>query len=112
VATAAHTACRIGGCPERVPPALQSESLCLDHFVDHTFSQAQSTLDLCRAGQPLDWAELEWLFTVAEFTVRMMAQNPGVLTAEHRDKTLELLLCLSNIREYLRHHSIAGARAS
>lgn len=108
MATAAHTTCRIEGCPERVPAALLAESLCLDHFVEYTFARAQGTLEICRQGQPLDWQELEWLFTVAEFTIRMMARNPGVLRATVRDKTLELLLCLSNIREYVRHHSVAG----
>lgn len=112
MATAAQTSCRIGGCLERVPGALLAESLCLNHFVEHTFAQAQSTLELCRQGGPLDWQGLEWLFTIAEFTIRMMAQNPGVLSEEHRDRTLELLLCLSNIREYLRHHSVAGVRAN
>lgn len=86
--------------------------LCLDHFFEYTYTQALQTLDLCQQGRTMDWEALEWLFTVADFSVRMLAQNSHALSPAQRDKTLELLLCLSNIREYLRHHAIAGVTAT
>lgn len=104
--------CRVTGCEHLVRPALAAEMLCLDHFFEYTYTQALQTLDLCQQGRTMDWEALEWLFTVADFSVRMLAQNSHALSPAQRDKTLELLLCLSNIREYLRHHAIAGVTAT
>ncbi|MCL6566889.1 MAG: hypothetical protein K6U09_10760 [Acidobacteriia bacterium] len=104
--------CRITGCEQRVRPALAAQMLCLDHFFEYTYTKALATLELCQQGRAVDWDSLEWLFTIADFSIRMLAQNAHALSPAQRDKTLELLLCLSNIREYVRHHSVAGVNTA
>lgn len=97
--------CRVPGCAARVPPALLTELLCAEHFLEQTFLRAEYALELCQQGRSVDWYALDWLFTVAEFSIRLLAQSPEALPLEKREKTLELLLCLANIREYLRSHA-------
>lgn len=101
-----HQPCRMAGCAARVPPALITELLCLEHFLEQTFLRAEYALDLCQRGRSVDWYAMDWLFKVAEYSVRLLAQHSEALSPENREKTLELLLCLSNIREYVRSHAV------
>jgi len=98
--------CRFPGCSAQVPLALRVESVCLDHFLESTFLRAERTMQHCQQGLPLRWPALDWLFSVAEFTVRGLAAQTGHLSSVQREKALELLLCLANIREYIRQRSI------
>jgi len=67
----------------------------------------QAALELCQKSRPLEPRILDWLMADADFVVQSLAQNGrSVCTALQHDKLLELLLCLTNLQEYLRHHSV------
>lgn len=98
--------CRVAGCTETVPPALALEQLCLNHFIEQAFSRIGAALEDCRRGQNANPEALDWLLADAEFAVQALAQNDHVRTQAQRDKLLELLLSLSNLQDYVRHHSV------
>jgi hypothetical protein len=106
MATAIPSPCRIVGCTEIVLPALGSEKLCLSHFLDRTLVRAQNALTLCQHEQPLDPDTLDWLFEDAHFTVQWLSRRVTAEEPGQRDKVLEVMLCLANINDYLRHHSV------
>ena len=84
MATAAPRSCRVDRCAEGVPPALAAESLCLDHFLDQSFTRADFALDRCQRGESI--------------------------AAKHdlaqQSRILELLLCIANLNDYIAHHSV------
>ena len=98
--------CRVAGCSRGVLPALASEFLCLDHFLDQAFSRAAEVLDRCRRSLPLDRRTLDWLLAEGCHAVRVLAGEAGPVDAGHREKILELLLRLANLHEYVAHHSV------
>jgi hypothetical protein len=98
--------CRVTGCSQAVLPALASEFLCLDHFLDQAFSRAGEVLDQCQHSQPLDPRTLDWLLAEGRRAVRVLAGEAGPVDAGHREKILELLLRLANLHEYVAHHSV------
>jgi hypothetical protein len=98
--------CRVTGCDQTVLPALASEFLCLDHFLDHAFSRAGEVLEQCQRSQALDPRTLDWLLAEGRRAVRVLAGEAGPVNEEHREKILELLLRLTNLHEYVAHHSV------
>jgi hypothetical protein len=100
----------VESCAQGVPPALTRESLCLDHYIDQAFARLQAALELCHRGGAVEAGTLDWLFNDAEFAVQSLCQNGFTPSAAQRVRVLELLLGLTNLREYLRHHSIAVRR--
>lgn len=80
--------------------------LCLDHFVEQAFMRLQAAQSLCQTGQALDRHLLDWLLDGAEFAVQSLSQEGFTPSPGQRVKVLELLLGLSNLQEYLRHHSV------
>jgi len=94
------------GCQQGVPPSLARELLCLDHFVEQTYTRARQALELCHQDQAMDRHTLDWVFVDAQFAVQTLMQDSGEQSATQRAKILELLLCLANIHEYLSHHSV------
>ena len=98
--------CSVVECAAQVPPSLVRESLCLDHYLEAGLARVRELLDGCREARPLDPRLLEWLFASTEFAVQTLTQDNPAHTPEQRERLLELLLCLTNLQEYLRHHSV------
>jgi hypothetical protein len=90
-----------------VPAALAQYGVCLSHYLDDAFSQAAGALRTCQQGQPLDPRTVDWLLEQGDFTVQLLAKASTMQSLEQRSRMLELLLCLTNVHEYLRHHSVA-----
>ncbi len=86
--------------------ALAQEALCLDHYIEQAQTRLQAALELCQQCGPVDLHTLDWLLADADFILQSLAQNGGSYASSQRDKLLELLLRLSNLQEYLRHHSV------
>jgi hypothetical protein len=110
MATDAQQGCRITGYGQQALPDLTAESLCLDHFLDQTFARATQALELCQQTQPLDPNALEWLLADAHIVAQTLVGDPDGHEPGQRERLLELLLCLSNLQEYVRHHSVPLAR--
>jgi len=106
VETAPAGKCSASGCSATVPATLAQNLLCLDHYVEKASSELRAALDLCRQGQPVDSHVLDWLLAGADFAVQTLARNGEDCSPSQRVKVLELLLGLSNLQEYLRHHSV------
>jgi len=102
----ALSSCGVDGCGEHVPPSLTQEMLCLDHFVEQASMRLHAAQSLCQTGQALDRHMLDWLVDGAEFAVQSLSQDGFTISPLQRVKVLELLLGLSNLQEYLRHHSV------
>jgi hypothetical protein len=98
--------CRVTGCGQAVPRALAREALCLDHYLEQAFLRLQAALELCQQCRPVDPRMLDWLLTNADFAVQSLSQSGRAHSPSQRDKLLELLLRLTNLQEYLRHHSV------
>ena len=104
--TAPTGSCQAAGCTEKVPTTLAQDSLCLDHYVEKASSELRTALDLCRQGQPVEPRLLDWLLAGADFAVQTLAQKGNGCSPAQRVMVLELLLGLSNLQEYVRHHSV------
>ena len=104
--------CRIPECPAHVPMLLRIEALCPNHFIEHTFLCAQQALERCERSLPLDQGTIDWLLSDASFIARDLTERAGTLAATQRDRLLELLLCLANLNEYIRHHSVEEISAT
>ncbi len=98
--------CSVTTCRAAVPPKLLQESLCLDHYIEKGLERVRESLTICRDGRELDPRLLDWLFAGAEFAVHALGQESSPETPEQRERLLELLLGLTNLQEYLRHHSV------
>lgn len=106
VVTAPLHPCRVFECGQSVPVTLAQDGLCLDHYIEQAFSRLRAALELCRQCQPVDQHTLDWLLADADFAVHVLSHSGPIHTPEQRDKLLELLLSLTNLQEYLRHHSV------
>jgi hypothetical protein len=58
----------------------------------------------------LDPRLLDWLFNGAHFAVLTLGRAASSETPAQREKLLELVLGLTNLQEYLRHHSVVVAQ--
>lgn len=99
--------CRIDGCGNQVPSPLQGESLCPEHFFERAFELARRSLDDCQQGRALEAAPIDWLFSNAGYAANQLLLDARSLSETQRDSALQLMLCLTNLLEYLRHHSVA-----
>ncbi|MGH9775882.1 MAG: hypothetical protein ACRD50_13140 [Candidatus Acidiferrales bacterium] len=104
--------CRIAGCNKHAVSALGSQQLCLPHFVDITFAEAGRTLECCTGGQPVDRERLAWLLAEAPAIVKVLVEDPAAADDALQDRILELLLCLANLHEYVKHHAVPPGSAS
>ena len=98
--------CRIPGCHHDVPLPLTAELLCPEHFVELAFRAAQRALESCRHGEPVHPHAIEWLFSDAMFHAQALTQEAEAIDPRSRERLLELLLCLANLHEYVRHHTV------
>lgn len=99
--------CQIDACNEHVPPALARQGVCLSHYLDDAFTRTSAALKLCQQGRPLDPREVDWLVAQGDFTVQMLSKQSNLSSLQQRSRVLELLLCLTNVQEYLRHHAVS-----
>lgn len=106
MATQTPQKCRTPGCAEAVPQPLRGESLCAEHFLGHAFDAAQHLLAMFQQPQPLDWRALEWLFSDAAYAANQLTLDASRLSEAQKDRLLQLMLCLANLNDYIRHHSV------
>lgn len=106
MASAGSPRCRVSGCAQNVPSALSAEFLCLDHFLDQAHVRADYALERCLNGKPIDPADLEWLLANARMVLQALAEAGPVPDAERQTRVLDLLLCITNLHEYINHHSV------
>jgi len=102
-------ACQAAACSAPVPPGLRQHGVCLSHYLDDAFTRVAQTLELCQIGQPLEPETVDWLIEQGDFAVRLLSGGGMAKSSEERAKLLELLLCLANVQEYVRHHSVSKA---
>jgi len=107
--TAVAGSCRVSRCEQAVPLALAGESLCLDHFLDHAFVQADAAYEQCCRGADVDPEMLEWLLANAHVTLKALSQSGAEHDINYQTRILELLLCVANLNEYVAHHAIRPA---
>jgi hypothetical protein len=81
--------------------------VCLSHYLDDAFTRVSRTLEICRQGHPLDSGTIDWLVEQGDLAVRLLSQDNLPKFSDQRSKLLELLLCLANVQEYVRHHSVS-----
>lgn len=98
--------CRFEACSATVPAVLTAEAICIEHFLDQAYGRASEALGCCLRDQPVSSADVEWLFSQANYSLLRMAQSAEEYPPAQRERILELLLCLANLGEFLRHHSI------
>ncbi|MGH9817809.1 MAG: hypothetical protein ACRD5F_11820 [Candidatus Acidiferrales bacterium] len=98
--------CQAHACPEQVPAALSAEGICVEHFLEQVQVRAGAALGRCAADQPVTAAEVEWLFSQVNFALLRLTRSPDEVTGTQREQILELLLCIANLNEYMRHHSV------
>ena len=102
-----YRTCQIDACCQRVPANLAQQGVCLNHYLDEAFTRTAAALQLCQQGQPVDPGLLDWLLAQGDFAVQLLSKESHADSVEQRSRLLELLLCLTNIQEYVRHHSIS-----
>jgi hypothetical protein len=98
------------GCELGVLPILRADSLCLDHFLEQGFNRALQALDRCQRSEPLDRQTVDWLLSDARHAAMGLASHPDRNEPSKQDRVLELLLCLTNLQDYIRHHSVRFER--
>ena len=95
--------CAATGCSEEIPAALETEGLCLQHYLEKAFHNlAAVTLDF-QCGRDIDDRAMEWLLSQVDFAVESLGQENAPWTAEQRSLLLELILGIANLNEFMRH---------
>ena len=98
--------CKTQACPEAVPAALAAEQLCLSHFLEYAHQRASDALGCCVQDRPVETGEVDWLLSQANYLLLLMARAPDGFPPPQRDRMMELMLCLANLNEFIRHHSV------
>jgi len=100
-------ACQTAACSAPVPRGLSRHGVCLDHYLEDAFTRVAQTLELCQQSQFLSPETIDWLIEQGDLAVRLLSEKGMAKFSEERSKLLELLLCLANVQEYVRHHSVS-----
>ncbi|HMD32581.1 MAG TPA: hypothetical protein VKG84_11780 [Candidatus Acidoferrales bacterium] len=90
--------CRMQGCNQEVAPALRQEGLCLDHFVEGTYSRARRAVEAIQKELPLEAGAFEWMFEDAKFALKALVRDSN---EEYREGVTEMITALANVHEYL-----------
>jgi hypothetical protein len=106
MAKASQRHCRMEGCENGVVPILAADFLCLDHFLEQSSNRASQALERCQQALPLDSKTVDWLLSDAQHAAVALAIRPDQHGTDDQDRILDLLLCLTNLQEYIRHHSV------
>ena len=104
---ATNRTCQVDACSQRVPAILARHSMCLSHYLDAAFTRTASALQICQQGHPIEPQVLDWLVEQGELAVQLLSREDEPHSQDERSRLLELLLCLTNIQEYVRHHSVS-----
>lgn len=104
MATGAPRFCRKAGCEQPILTAIAEDELCLDHFLDHAYVQAVDALELCQQGKAIEATTLDSLLAGAHATLKALVETAADEKPERQERILELLLCVSNVHEYVTHH--------
>jgi hypothetical protein len=99
-------ACRRGRCAKVIPSSLETEQLCLDHFLDEAAVRTSDAVERSRESQPIDSKGFEGLLADALAIVKNLEEGAGEPNPEQRNRMLELLLSLANLHEYVANVSI------
>ncbi len=94
--------CRMEGCGQQVPAQLAQDRLCLEHFVEHTSVRAQHAVQDQQRELPFRLEAAQWMFDDAKFSLMALLRDSD---QPYREGLSELLICLANLREYLRRHA-------
>jgi hypothetical protein len=101
--------CRADGCGNLVFPTLSAEGVCMDHYLERVFLQMGMAMEMCQQCRPVEFGTFDWLLSQGEFAAATLANKNSGASSMHRTRLLEVLLCLSNLNEYVRHHSVTLA---
>ena len=84
-------------------PVLAGDGVCLTHFVEMVVTRADQVRGSCVDSQPVDQEILDWLLGDARHVAQALSSSEPECFSE---QVLELLLCLANLHDYVRHHSV------
>jgi hypothetical protein len=101
-----YKTCQVDACTRRAPARLSRQRMCLSHYLDDALTRASNALRLCQAGEPVEPELMEWLAAQGEIAVELLARKDDHQALEMRARVLELLLCLTNVHEYVRNHCV------
>ena len=81
--------------------------MCLDHFVDGTYSRARRAVEAVQRELPLAPEAFEWMFEDAKLSLKALVRDSS---DAYREGVMELITALANVHEYLRqqHAEAAG----
>jgi hypothetical protein len=105
--SALYNTCRVGACSGSIPAPLARRGVCLAHYLDEAFTRATRAMRDCQTGQATEPRLVEWLLAQGDCAVQLLADGSNSYSGETRDRLLELIVCLNNIQEYVRHHYVA-----
>lgn len=94
--------CRMEGCGQHVPAQLAEDRLCLEHFVEHTYSRAKHAVESYQQDLPFRLDAVEWMFEDAKFSLMALLRDSN---RPYREGLSELMICLANLHEYVRFHA-------
>jgi hypothetical protein len=109
LATGQFKSCQAAACSAPIPPGLNRHRVCLSHYLDDAFTRLSRTLQDCQQGHPVDSETIDWLIEQGDVVVRLLSDDGMAKSSEKRTELLEMLLCLANVREYMRRHSVSKA---
>lgn len=95
--------CHVAGCNGEILPVLAGDGVCLNHFVEMVVAKADQVRGSCVESQPVDQKTLDWLLGDARHVAQALSSSQPQCFDE---QVLELLLCLANLQDYVRHHSV------
>lgn len=95
--------CHVAGCNGELSPILASDGVCLNHFVEMVVEKADQVRGSCLESRPVDQKTIDWLLGDARHTAQLLS---ALQPESCNEKVLELLLCLANLQDYLKHHSV------
>jgi hypothetical protein len=103
--------CQAPSCNAELPLVLETEGLCLKHYLEKAFDKlAAATLDF-QCGQDLDDDTMDWLLAQVDFVVDSLGQEDLNWDAEQRSELLQLLLSVASLNEVVRHSRLAVAHS-
>lgn len=95
--------CHVAGCSREILSVLTGDDVCLNHFVEMVVAKADQVRGSCVESQLVDQETLDWLLGDARHVARALSASQPECSNE---QVLELLLCLANLQDYVRHHSV------
>ena len=101
-----HENCRRNACTNSIPSMLSKEHLCLEHFLDESFSRTNDISRRCQEKNSIRPTDLEWMLEDALLIVTSLEADPPELGEEQRERMLELLLNLANLHELAAQPSV------